>query len=143
MTALTADRNTQRAQGDARQGSVAAATLIYAGAMIMRDATGNLVQGQTALNLIGVGRSEGHYDNSAGAAGDVTATYRSGVFLFANSAAADQLTAADIGHSCYAVDDQTVAKTDGTATRSKAGIVDSIDANGVWVRFDEALTPLV
>ena len=38
------------------------------------------------------------------------------------------------------VDDQTVAKTDGTGTRSRAGIVDGIEASGgVWVRCDEAL----
>ncbi|CUH67985.1 hypothetical protein TG4357_03322 [Thalassovita gelatinovora] len=57
-----------------------------------------------------------------------------------NSAAADEITIADIGNKAYAVDDQTVAKTDGTATRSPAGIIDDVDANGVWVRFDEALT---
>jgi len=38
------------------------------------------------------------------------------------------------------VDDQTVAKTDGTATRSPAGFVDMVDDLGVWVRFDEAMT---
>ncbi len=37
------------------------------------------------------------------------------------------------------MDDQTVAKTDGTATRSRAGIVDAAEATGVWVRCDEAL----
>ena len=38
------------------------------------------------------------------------------------------------------VDDQTVAKTNGGNTRSPAGIIDSVDADGVWIRFDEALT---
>ena len=33
-----------------------------------------------------------------------------------------------------------VAKTDATATRSRAGIVDGVEGSGVWVRFDEALT---
>ncbi len=143
MVALTTDRNTPALLGEKRSGSVAAAALIYAGALVMRNAAGDLVPGQTAVGLVGVGRAEARFDNTAGAAGAITAIYRPGVFRFANSAAADQLTAADIGKSCYAVDDQTVAKTDGTATRSKAGIVDSVDANGVWVRFDEALTPLV
>lgn len=32
------------------------------------------------------------------------------------------------------------AKTDATATRSRAGIVDGVEGTGVWVRFDEALT---
>jgi hypothetical protein len=38
------------------------------------------------------------------------------------------------------VDDQTVANTDGTSTRSKAGIVEMIDNQGVWVSFNEAVT---
>lgn len=140
MTALTQDRNTARAEGDLRQGPVAAATLIYAGAIVMRDAAGNLVQGKTAVGLVGVGRAEERVDNSDGAAGDVSAPYRSGTYRYANSTGADEITAADVAAKVFAVDDQTVAKTDGTTTRSPAGVVDHVDANGVWVRFDEALT---
>ena len=33
----------------------------------------------------------------------------------------------------YIVDDETVAKTDGTATRSAAGKVVGLDSDGVWV----------
>ncbi|MFB0515162.1 MAG: hypothetical protein ACETWG_00985, partial [Candidatus Neomarinimicrobiota bacterium] len=33
----------------------------------------------------------------------------------------------------YIVDDQTVAKTDGTGTRSPAGFIEDVDSNGVWV----------
>ena len=53
----------------------------------------------------------------------------------ANSAAADQITAADIGNDCYGVDDQTVAKTNGANTRSVAGKIYDVDAQGVWVKF--------
>ncbi|MBV6636421.1 MAG: hypothetical protein KI788_10995 [Mameliella sp.] len=140
MAALTADRNTPRFEGDIRQGDVAASTLIYAGALVMRDASGNLVEGQTATGLIGAGRAEERVDNSAGSAGDLTCDYRPGIYRFANSAAADEITKAEIGDVCYAVDDQTVAKTDGTSTRSPAGLIEGVDANGVWVRLDEALT---
>ena len=59
-----------------------------------------------------------------------------GNFCLANSAGADEITAADIGKVCYIVDNQTVAKTDGTATRSPAGIVDDVDDAGVWVNID-------
>ena len=62
------------------------------------------------------------------------------MFHFANSAAADAIAIGDIGAVCFAVDDQTVAKTNGSSTRSPAGIVEDVDATGVWVRFDEALT---
>lgn len=140
MAALTQDRNTARFEGDVRQGDVAASTLIYAGAMVMRDASGNLVEGQTDTGLVGAGRAEERVDNSSGSAGDLTAKYRPGIFRFANSASADEITKADIGAVCYAVDDQTVAKTDGTSTRSPAGVIDGVDATGVWVRMDEALT---
>ena len=34
---------------------------------------------------------------------------------------------------CYVVDDETVAKTNGTNTRSRAGVVVDVDAQGVWV----------
>ncbi|WP_172298341.1 hypothetical protein [Pseudoruegeria sp. HB172150] len=140
MTALTKNRNTLQAIGDNRVGLVAASTLIYAGAFLMRNAAGYLVEGQTATGLVGVGRAEEQVDNSDGSAGDLSASYRVGIFRFANSTSTDEITQADIGALCYAVDDQTVAKTDGTATRSAAGVVHDVDEAGVWVRFDEALT---
>lgn len=142
MTALTADRNTPETLGRLREGNVGAGALIYAGSIVMRNATGFLVRGATALNLIAVGRAEQQVDNSLGADGALTLRYLPGVFRFANSAGADQITDVDIGTKCFVVDDQTVAKTDGTATRSKAGIVEMVDAQGVWVRLDEALTKL-
>ena len=128
MVALNADRNTPRADGDLREAPVAAAALIYAGALVMRDANGRATKGLTALNCVGLGRAEERADNSAGAAGAITVRYRPGVFRFANSAAGDQIVQADVGKICYVVDDQTVAKTSGTNTRSKAGFVDSVDA---------------
>ncbi|PWE29971.1 hypothetical protein DDZ14_16140 [Maritimibacter sp. 55A14] len=142
MAALTEGRNTPQALGDIRTGPVAAAALIFEGALVMRNAAGDLVPASTATGLMGVGRAEERADNSAGAAGDQNLAYRPGVFRFANSAGGDAIGQADIGKVVYAVDDQTVALTDGTGTRSKAGFVDAIDAQGVWVRFDEALTRL-
>lgn len=140
MVALAADRNTPMKAGDLREEPVAAATKIFAGALVMRDANGRITKGATALNCVGVGRAEALADNTAGAAGAINCRYRPGLFRFANSAAGDAIVQADVGKACYVVDDQTVAKTDGAGTRSKAGIVDSVDAQGVWVRFDEALT---
>lgn len=137
MAALTQDRNTPRAQGDVWQGGVAASVVIFAGAIVMRNAAGYLTKGQTATGLVGVGRAEERVTGGANA-GDVTLNYRPGIFRFANSAAGDLITIADIGKPCYAVDDQTVAKTHATNTRSIAGFVAAVDAQGVWVEFDEA-----
>ncbi len=60
---------------------------------------------------------------------------RRGCFRFANSAAADLIALADIGADCYVVDDQTVAKTSASNTRSIAGKVRDVDAAGVWVEI--------
>ncbi len=139
MVALTSERNTRARLGDLRVEPMAATVKIWGGSLVMRNAAGYLTKGATATGCIGVGRAERTVDNT-GAAGAASIEYRIGLFLFANSAAGDLITIADIGKLCYIVDDQTVAKTDGTATRSRAGIVDGIEANGaVWVRCDEAL----
>jgi hypothetical protein len=140
MTALIAGRNTPAKAGDVQVGLVAAAVNIFAGAMLVRNASGHILPAVTGANLIGVGRAEVAVDNSGGAAGDATATFKKGRFRYANSAAADEITIADIGQPCFAVDDQTVAKTDDTGARSPAGIVEDVDDLGVWVDFNEALT---
>jgi hypothetical protein len=57
-----------------------------------------------------------------------------GIFRWQNSASADAIAKAEIGDDCFIVDDQTVAKTNGTNTRSVAGKVVQVDAQGVWVR---------
>jgi len=137
MTALSADRNTPRFDGDILSFGVAASVTIHAGAMAMLNASGYATKGQTALGLYGVGRADQRVVN-AGSAGDETIRVRPGRFRFANSSAADEITIAEIGKVCYAVDDQTVAKTSGSGTRSPAGFVVGVDAQGVHVEFDVA-----
>ena len=58
-----------------------------------------------------------------------------GTFKFANSASTDQITLADVGASAYIVDDQTVAKTNGTSTRSIAGTIRDVESDGVWIEI--------
>ncbi len=140
MAALTTDRNTAQIMPGHSAGDVAAGVTLYQGALVMRDAAGDLVAGQTATGLVGVGCAVRRADNSAGAAGDLVAEYAQGVFHYANSSGADEITKANIGDVCFAVDDQTVALTNGTNTRSPAGTIHAVDSNGVWVRLDEALT---
>jgi len=120
-------------------GPLAASVKVFAGALVMRNAAGYLTKGATATGSVGVGRAEEVVDNSDGAAGDKALTYRPGIFQFANSGSTDAITIAEIGDPCFVVDDETVAKTDGSGTRSPAGFVADVDAQGVWVRFDEAL----
>lgn len=138
MVALTADRNTAMKQGDLRVGLVGAATKTFKGAIVMRNAAGYLIKGATAVGSFGVGISQTYADNTAGANGALSINWRPGVAYLANLAA-DLCLVTDIGAKCWIADDQTVARTNGGATRSPAGVIEDVDANGVWVRLDEAL----
>jgi hypothetical protein len=134
---LTADRNTTRLEGDLKSVDMAAVK-IFAGALVMRNASGYATKGATALGAHGIGRADEQIDNSAGNAGDKKIKVREGTFRFDNSSSADQITIADIGKVCYVVDDATVAKTHGSNTRSPAGIVVGVDTLGVHVLMNAA-----
>lgn len=133
MTALTQDRNTLRRDGLQFSDPVAASTRIYAGSLVCLNAAGNAVPGSTSDALKARGVAQEHVDNRDGGAGALRIETRRGTFQFANSAGADEITRADIGAVAYIVDDQTVAKTDATDTRSEAGIIADVDDAGVWV----------
>jgi hypothetical protein len=135
MAALTKDRNTPAQLGDIQSYPVAASTKIFAGALVVLAASGFAAGGTTATGLTAVGRCEKQADNSEGANGDKNVDARAGVFRFENSAGADEITIAEIGDNCFIVDDQTVAKTDATSTRSIAGKIVQVDAQGVWVKL--------
>lgn len=130
--ALSADRNTPERDGKEFALAPASGQVIYRGALVALNSSGELVKGAAAATLKALGRAE----NSTEDAGyDGTITYRRGTFRFKNSASADLIAAADIGATCYIVDDETVAKTNGSATRSAAGTVRAVDAAGVWVEI--------
>lgn len=131
--ALTADRNTPKKDGKLIAVPVAAGAKCFAGGIAVANATGYGAPGSTALNLTYLGRFEEFKDNTGGADGDLTVLVdRGSAFLFKNSGA-DAVTQASLGKVCYIEDDETVALTDGTNTRSPAGIVVEVAANGVWV----------
>ncbi|MBU0809621.1 MAG: hypothetical protein KKD30_05280 [Gammaproteobacteria bacterium] len=136
MVATTHNRNTPSVSGHRRGYPVAALALCLAGTIAVIDADGMVQPGVTGLNLVAVGIFEAQVDNSDGADGEQTAEVLRGFARLENSADADEITAADIGKACFIVDNQTVAKTDGTGTRSIAGIVDAVDDVGVWVLID-------
>ncbi len=133
--ALTKDRNTPRRDGVQFNDPVAAGVKIYAGSLACLDASGNVVPGSTSTTLKVRGVAQEQVDNTGGAAGARRIETRRGIFQFANSASTDQITRADIGAQCYIVDDQTVAKTSATNTRSVAGVVRDVDDGGVWVEI--------
>jgi len=133
MAALTEERNTGRRSGDVVTLPAAAAKKFYAGSLVARDSSGNATPGAVSTTILGVGRCRETVDNTAGSAGAVSVPIEKGIFRFANSTAGDLIATADIGNNCYIVDDQTVAKTNGTSTRSVAGKIHDVDAQGVWV----------
>lgn len=136
MTALAADRDTPEAQTPdsmIHQLPTASSTQFYSGGLLVLDQADGLVKkGSTATGLIAIGRSEENVLTGASNTRKIKA--KSGIFRWGNSAAADAIAADDIGKDCYIVDDQTVALTDGTATRSKAGSIYDVDSTGVWVK---------
>jgi hypothetical protein len=131
MAALSANRNTPAlALGLEFVFAPASGVTIYRGALVMLDSSGDAKPGAAATSQTAAGRAE------TSTAEDATAvTVRRGIFLFGNSASSDAITKAEWGKTVYIVDDQTVAKTNGSSTRSAAGICRGVTAAGVWVEM--------
>lgn len=131
--AAAAARNTDERPGDVVNLPVAAATIIYEGTLVARDAAGRAVPASDTAGLRVVGRAEKTIDNSDGAAGDLSIDIKLGCFKFTNSgtAAVDQ---DDIGKMCVVEDDQTVAEggTNNLITAGRIMGLDDDDAS-VWV----------
>jgi hypothetical protein len=130
---LTGSRNTPHKDAELLPFPVAGGAKIFGGAMVVINATGFAAPGSTSLTVTYVGRAEDNVDNTAGADGAKTVSVRrKKVFKWANFAT-DPVAQADVGKQVYIVDDFTVAKTNGTGTRSVAGKLMGVDLDGVWV----------
>jgi hypothetical protein len=132
--ATTKDRDTWRRPANQLAPRVAANVKINAGALVALTAAGLATPGATATTLTAAGVAEEPCDNTGGAAGAKRVTLSRGVFRF-NNLGADAVTEADLLKDCFIVDDDTVAKTNGGATRSRAGKVIDVEAGGVWVEI--------
>lgn len=110
----------------------AASRKLWCGTIALIDAAGNLTD-VPALGQTCIGAFIATYDNSAGIAGAIKAKAKIGIYKFKNSAAADAIAEANRGADCFVVDNQTVALTDGNATRPVAGTIVQVDSDGVWV----------
>lgn len=134
--ALSANRNTVERANNLFHFPVAASTKIYQGSLVCINASGLAVPASTSTTLKCVGRAEQLADNSVGLASAINIQVKRGCFKFANSASADLIALKDIGTNAYLVDDQTVALTNGTNTRSIAGIIRDVDSDGgVWIEI--------
>lgn len=113
---------------------VAATQTLYVGALAMLNTSGDLVRAAATATLImrGVVTKQ----SLSAAAGTIVETAHNLLVRLKNSAAADEITRAEIGDNCYVVDDQTVAKTSDTNARPVAGKIVQLDASGeVWVEI--------
>lgn len=136
MTATTQPRNTPLVTIGTVARDLPAGGKVLAGTIACLNAAGFAVMATSALGLVADGRFEDTADNTGGADGAVKVTVRKGTFRFANSAAGDAIARTEIGKTVYLVDNQTVAKTDGGGTRSPAGKVFDVDAQGVWITLN-------
>lgn len=127
--ATNGEKATQQREGDIVAFDLAAGAQINKGAMVVLEA-GYAKPGHEAAGLKSVGIAEISADHSAGAN---TVFARRGTFLLRNGTGADEITRADIESQCFILDDDTVAKTDGGGTRSRAGTVRAIEGGNVWV----------
>ena len=131
MTALTRDRNTPLKSAGVISVPVAANAVIHAGALVVATAAGFAAPGSTATGLSYIGRADEVADNTGGANGAVAVPVRRlEAFKWGNDGSINQ---AHLMKTAYIVDDQTLAATDGSGTRSAAGRIVGIDTDGVWI----------
>lgn len=131
MTALSQDRDTLRREATGLDIPTAANVRVFGGAMVGINAAGLAVPaGANATRVLGTAITR--VDNTGGIDGGPRARIDKRVACMSNSEGASAITLADVGKPCYAVDDQTVTKTEGPCV---AGKVFDVDANGVWVDF--------
>ena len=131
---LSAPRNTPAIDGVDRVVGVAANAVCYQGGLACQNAAGFAVPGAVATTLIALGRFEETVRGTA-VNGGASVRIRRGIFKFKNSGGGDAITIAHRGLDCFVVDDEQVALTNGTNTRSRAGVIHDVEPDGVWVRI--------
>lgn len=131
--ALSADRRTPRYEtpdGPVARYKLKASTTIYAGSMVMLDASGLAVPATKAASHVPVGRAE--HAAKSGAAGDVHVECRQGVFRWNHDVTGKDIRAQEIGDKVYVEDDETVRR-DQDSNGVVVGRAVALDDVGVWV----------
>jgi hypothetical protein len=129
---------------------IAANLLVYGGAMVGTDASGNMVNADasTCTQVVGVARKNYYNrttDPSGGAAGAVLGEIIAGVFPFNISTDGGTITNANRWQDLYVVDNQTIslAPQSGGVSRLPAGYLVTVDTLGgptnglAWVQVGE------
>jgi hypothetical protein len=124
--------------------------LIYLGAIVAVDTSGNARPGRASTTDVAVGRALQSYPNGKNGgpgfpgdpadntvvghtAGGIAVEVERGVFSYDNDGSID---GTKIGQLCFVKDDHTVQLTDGGSTLICAGRIFDVDSDGsVWVDF--------
>lgn len=107
---------------------------VYSGSLVFNDA-GVGRGGTPAVDTPVLGVNSEEVNNVGGADNALNLTAELGCFPFGIGSSGDALTAADIGATVYAIDDNTVGKTSGTNTRPVAGKLVRIENGQAWVQL--------
>lgn len=138
--ALAAEVQRQsRANGLQRtiKASVKAATKIYKGALVAKNAAGYVLPAADVAGQTVIGVAMETVDNTGGADGALTIRVTTGVFKFTNYGA-DPCVQADM-HGIVRVQDDTTVRNAGGTADIIAGILEQIDSDGVWVHVDASI----
>lgn len=130
---LAKARETKKRGGDRLSLPVLAGAIIYKGALVVLEGTA-CNKGHTDTGLVALGVAENSVSNPDGGNDVLVDIRRDGLFHFKNDDA-DPITIADLNTECFIKDDETVSKTNGTNTRSVAGIIRDVADGGVWIEF--------
>jgi hypothetical protein len=64
--------------------------------------------------------------------GAVTVEIATGSFFLASGTGADAITGANVGATCYVINETTVGLTNGSNTRPQAGVIEEYDTNEIY-----------
>jgi len=135
MAATTADRNTaQKKLLREVAYPVAASTTIPGGVLVALNAGGYLINAADAASITVVGVSFERIDNSAGANGALECKVLKGSFKFFNNGT-NPVVQGTVGKQPQIADNQTV-RASGATNDIKAGVVDRLESDGVWLWID-------
>jgi hypothetical protein len=139
MAALTKDKNIRtRASAAIRRGvaEAAANAVIFAGALIAKNAAGHVVPASDTAALVVIGVAEENVNNTGGAAAAKTVKYMTDVELEVENAGGAIVQASKYGPA-YVADDQSVTTAAVAANDIVAGQVREFTATKVWLYVSE------
>jgi len=131
-TALTTDRTSPQRTGDL-VAPIQGSNVIFAGSIVAVGTDGLALPAANTSSLKVLGRAEVKSDNTGvNYSATKNIQVRRGIFQWDNGAS-NNLTRANIADLAYAIDDQTVGRTNEATNAVVVGRIVDVDASGIWV----------